>query len=222
MSSNNRTNGHNRETIDGLSRPTADSPEVQDGVTDDVQRLVGLCGALLHQQLRRNADQEPFAHDQARLAARFQREVHDVLEDALNDGAGLLEDASREAGPDVTQSDIERDPTLHQPSAADGAGEETSDALPEGLCGGTVELHVEAHESVQRVFRFVRALRDEPDFRLLKLVGNHKDGVGIWLQLLKPLRPVQALLRIDGVYEVEASLSLEQESGGLPLNVRLA
>lgn len=92
---------------------------------------------------------------------------------------------------------------------------------PEQLYEGVVRLRVEANSQVRQVMHFVDALRQRPDFRLLRLVGSYNDGVGIWLGLRAPL-PLQILLRqIEGVSKVEVSSGGGRDATEPLLNVRL-
>ena len=97
---------------------------------------------------------------------------------------------------------------------------------PQGLLGelyeGTVMLRVDATDSVRQVIQFVDALRRKSDFRLLQLVGNHDQGVGVWLGLRAPVLLKEILLQMEGVAEVDASGWLEQHGHEPQLKVRLA
>lgn len=64
---------------------------------------------------------------------------------------------------------------------------------------GTVRLNVEAHGCIKEIVHFVRELRQKPELRLLRLVGNNKEGVDIWLGLREPLRIKSMLPEIEGV-----------------------
>ncbi|MFQ5873208.1 MAG: hypothetical protein ACE5JL_05335, partial [Dehalococcoidia bacterium] len=86
---------------------------------------------------------------------------------------------------------------------------------------GTVKLRVEANKSPRQVVQFVDALRQKPDFRLLQLVGNYKEGVGIWLGLKAPLQLKEVLLRMNSVTQVETGGWVERDSHEPMLNVRL-
>ena len=77
-----------------------------------------------------------------------------------------------------------------------GEGEE----LPESTTfEGTIRLNVEAPGCIKEIVHFVRELRQKPELRLLRLVGNNKEGVDIWLGLREPLRIRTILPAIEGV-----------------------
>ncbi|MFQ5873733.1 MAG: hypothetical protein ACE5JL_08015 [Dehalococcoidia bacterium] len=86
---------------------------------------------------------------------------------------------------------------------------------------GSVELRVESNESLRQVVKFVDALRRNPDFRLLQLVGNHHEGIGIWLGLRSPVRLKEILLEMAGVTQVDATDLLKRNGDGPLLNVKL-
>ena len=64
-------------------------------------------------------------------------------------------------------------------------------------------MQVEPTESVAQLMAFIDALRHESDFRLMKLVGTAKEGVGIWLGLRSPIPLVGTLLQMNEVSHVK-------------------
>lgn len=64
---------------------------------------------------------------------------------------------------------------------------------------GTVHLNVEANSCIREVVHFVRELRQKPQLRLLRLVGNNRMGVDIWLALREPLQLDKMLPQLEGV-----------------------
>ena len=64
---------------------------------------------------------------------------------------------------------------------------------------GTVRLNVEAPGCVKEIVQFVRELRQKPQLRLLRLVGNNMEGVDIWLGLREPLNLGTILPEMEGV-----------------------
>jgi hypothetical protein len=59
---------------------------------------------------------------------------------------------------------------------------------------------------VRNLISFVSELRQNPQFRLLRLVANQdKEGMDIWLGLREPLPLESVLLGLLGVAEVTAS-----------------
>lgn len=82
------------------------------------------------------------------------------------------------------------------PSPAD------DEVYDQDLYEGTVRISIEADACISRVVQFVRELRQKPQFRLLRLVGNKKSGVNIWLGLREPLDLKKILPQIEGVTRV--------------------
>lgn len=87
---------------------------------------------------------------------------------------------------------------------------------------GTVRLNVEANGCIRQVVRFVRELRQKPQVRLLRLVGNNREGVDIWLGLREPLRLRKMLPEIEGVSIMATSLMQPSAGRERLLYVRLA
>lgn len=71
---------------------------------------------------------------------------------------------------------------------------------------GTVHLNVEANNCIREVVHFVRELRQKPQLRLLRLVGNNKMGVDIWLALREPLQLEKMLPQLEGVSVVSTPI----------------
>ena len=99
--------------------------------------------------------------------------------------------------------------------SVEGEGPEPATPPTEGdLYEGTVRLSVKVNESVRRVLHFVDELCQKPQVRLLRLVGNHNEGLELWVGLREPL-PLQQLLGsmrgVDHVSEVPAGDSKKEE-----------
>ena len=120
------------------------------------------------------------------------------------------------------QNGATEDHSIYPSSETDSTSEQPSQASDEGLYEGTVKLSVEAEEHVRQVIRFVDALRQKSDFRLLQLVGNYKEGVGIWLGLRSPLRLKEVLLQMESVSQVDAPSWQDMDGSEPMLKVRLA
>lgn len=120
------------------------------------------------------------------------------------------------------QNGATEDHGIHPSSETDGTSEQPSQVSAEGVYEGTVELRVEAEEHVRQVIKFVDALRQKSDFRLLQLVGNYKEGVGIWLGLRSPLRLKEILLQMESVSQVDAPAWRDMDGSEPMLKVRLA
>ncbi|MCH7785912.1 MAG: hypothetical protein IIC22_00230 [Chloroflexi bacterium] len=86
---------------------------------------------------------------------------------------------------------------------------------------GTVRLNVEANGCIREVVHFVRELRQKPQLRLLRLVGNNREGVDILIGLREPLRLRTMLPQIKGVTIVSTSLGSSESGDERLLNVRL-
>ena len=108
------------------------------------------------------------------------------------------------------------------PSDAEGLPDEVAHAPEEEVYEGTVRLSVEANGSVRQLIRFVDQLREKPQFRLLQLVGNHKEGLHIWLGLREALCLKKVLLQMEGVAQVGVPLGRSPKGHERLLKVRLA
>lgn len=67
---------------------------------------------------------------------------------------------------------------------------------------GTVRLSVNVNGCLRELVRFVDELCQKPQCRLLRLVGNHRDGLELWLGLREPLCLKGVLQHIKGVSQV--------------------
>ena len=86
---------------------------------------------------------------------------------------------------------------------------------------GTVRLNVEAPGCVREIVQFVRELRQKPQLRLLRLVGNNREGVDIWLGLREPLKLGTILPEMEGVTIISKSLEHVGGQDERLLSVRL-
>jgi hypothetical protein len=87
--------------------------------------------------------------------------------------------------------------------------ERPAEALPQstdqGIYEGVVRLVVTTPGPVRNLISFGSELRQNPQFRLLRLVANQdKEGMDIWLGLREPLPLESVLMGIPGVAEVTA------------------
>ncbi len=88
---------------------------------------------------------------------------------------------------------------------------------------GTVRLNVEANGGIRQVVQFVDDLCQRPEFRLLRLVGNHhRAGVDIWLGLREPVCLKRMLMQMKGVEQVVSPLGTGPNGHERFLNVWLA
>ncbi len=109
------------------------------------------------------------------------------------------------------QDDPEPEP---QPQAQAPASEDE-------IYEGTVRLNVEANGCIREVVHFVRELRQAPQLRLLRMVGNNKEGVEIWLGLREPLRLRKMLPQIAGISIISTPVVGGQSDKERRLLVRL-
>jgi hypothetical protein len=73
----------------------------------------------------------------------------------------------------------------------------------DGFYEGTVRLMVESRGSIRLLMTFVGELRQNPQYRLLRLVANqHKEGMDVWLGLREPVSLKELLLAMSGVERV--------------------
>ena len=75
--------------------------------------------------------------------------------------------------------------------------------LPDEVYEGTVKLDVDSEGGILQLVHFVRQLRELPQVRLLRLVGNHQ-VMEILLSLREPLTLEDTLVQIRGVTQVSA------------------
>lgn len=92
------------------------------------------------------------------------------------------------------------------------------------LYEGVVRLSLEAASSLRQVMQFVSQLRQNPQFRLLRLAANNssKDGMDIWLSLRQPTYLKKVLLEMGGVAQVNAPAETDAKSPERLLTVWLS
>ena len=105
---------------------------------------------------------------------------------------------------------------------ADIPPQEHSENLDEALYEGTVKLIVDAHGRTERMLQFVDELGRNPNFRLLRLVGNYqKKGMDVWLGLREPLHLMTLLRETEGVSLVMGDAEPQPEGDERALQVAL-
>ena len=83
------------------------------------------------------------------------------------------------------------------------AGQDPSREANSEIYEGTVRLTITTSGAISGLLDLVGELREDPQFRLLRLVANHrKEGMDIWLGLRQPLSLRTILLNIKGVSQV--------------------
>lgn len=136
----------------------------------------------------------PVAETPVEEATAPQESLSEEQEEPVSTGEGSLEEPSDDPAP------VEA-PVASRPSS-----------LETGIYEGTVQLTVTALGPVRNLINFVSELRQNPQFRLLRLVANqHKEGMDIWLGLREPLELVEILSSMAGVHEVLPDKDLTQE-----------
>ena len=85
---------------------------------------------------------------------------------------------------------------LHAVRAASQASRESRYSL---FCLAVIGQCEQFPGCIKEIVHFVRELRQKPELRLLRLVGNNKEGVDIWLGLREPLHIKSMLPEIEGV-----------------------
>ncbi len=97
-----------------------------------------------------------------------------------------------ETGEEPALSTVEQDIEEHEEEQP-----QTSD-----LSGGTVRLSVNSHGQMRQALQFVQCLYQKPQLRLIRLVGNYKDKLDIWIGLREPICMREYLMQIKDVSKV--------------------
>ena len=85
----------------------------------------------------------------------------------------------------------------------------------EEIYEGIVRINVAATESSRQIVKFVRELRQQPQLRVLRFEGSHKDGVSIWLRLREPLCLINTFAKLDNI-----AFARSQEGGVLDVRLK--
>ncbi len=129
---------------------------------------------------------------------------------------------AEEARPVAQAEPVDVAPASIGPTDEDMPSPADDDVYDQDLYEGTVRISVEADACISRVVQFVRELRQKPQFRLLRLVGNKKSGVNIWLGLREPLDLKKILPQIEGVTRVRTLSSTGPDGKERLIAVQLA
>ncbi|PKB71312.1 MAG: hypothetical protein BZY87_06330 [SAR202 cluster bacterium Io17-Chloro-G6] len=140
-----------------------------------------------------------FLEDRAKNNIRHSKEISQKYPGESDDQSidDLYEGALEDDG-------SERSPVL---------GEDQAD---EEFYEGAVKLIVETKGAIKNMVAFVDALREYPEFHLLRMVSNaRRDGMDVWLRLREPIPLRTTLLAAKGVTKVEAleSAEIDPETG---------
>ena len=101
--------------------------------------------------------------------------------------------------------------------------DEHSEAIDEEIYQGIVRLIVDAQGHTERMLQFVDDLGRNPQFRLLRLVGNYRNkGMDVWLGLREPLLLKTLLLETEGVSRVTDPVEHQPEGDERALKVALS
>ena len=91
---------------------------------------------------------------------------------------------------------------LGQPAPVPGPEQPGQPARDDDTYEGTVRLNIRAEGSIGLLVGFVQRLRENEDWRVLRLVGDAKGGVEAWLGLRQPVSLRKALADMQGVGHV--------------------
>ena len=86
---------------------------------------------------------------------------------------------------------------------------------------GAVKLEVETKGAVKESIRFVDALRQDPQLRLLRMLSNRqRDGMEVWIRLRSPNPLRTTLLAFAAVNRVEEAGCSESDPAVLRVSLR--
>lgn len=131
------------------------------------------------------------------------------------------EAVARASQPQMTHESEQLEDQFENNIAEDSLDDDSTIISDDEVFEGTVRLNVEASESIKHVVNFVRELRQKPQLRLLRLVGNNREGVDIWLGLREPTTLQKMIPKLEGVNIISTSLSQSLVGNERRLSVRL-
>ena len=141
------------------------------------------------------------------------------MDDQIATHAGNNGNSTEEIG---SSASVRKAGTAEMPRA-DIMPDGPSEALDEEIYQGIVRLIVDANGRTERMLQFVDELGRNPQFRLLRLVGNYRNkGMDVWLGLREPLYLKTLLLETDGVSRVTDPVEHQPEGDERALEVALA
>ncbi len=227
----NETAAHDEEASEDPNEPSFAAEETVDSPADDLKT---------HDLAADSAEEESAAVNEQAVAespgeATTQAVViEDVAEDQTEVVAGVADEPAlkvdepeqviTDVGSDVqtlagqSQELIVKDPTSEDTNLYELPEPENEQTA---IFEGTVRLNVEAPGCVREIVQFVRELRQKPQLRLLRLVGNNREGVDIWLGLREPLKLGTILPEMQGVTIISKPLEHVGGADERLLSVRL-
>ncbi len=108
-----------------------------------------------------------------------------------------------------------------QAKEREGEGEVSSATRREGeAASGMVHLMLPVGQPAAQALRLVDQLCHKPQITLQRLVGNHKEGMELWVNLREPVDIRGLLLEMENVADVY-DVSTNKRDEGLTLGVRL-
>ena len=190
------TAAHDEEDSGAVHAPSFDAEDAVDSPADDLETSDHAAGAGEEESAPENEQ----AADESPVETTTQV---DAIED---DDAG-----------DHTEvvASVVDEPPLKADEPPEPENEQTA------VFEGTVRLNVEAPGCVREIVQFVRELRQKPQLRLLRLVGNNREGVDIWLGLREPLNLGTILPEMQGVTIISKPLEHVGGADERLLSVRL-
>jgi DNA-binding response OmpR family regulator len=134
-------------------------------------------------------------------------------------GSTLLEPAGQESSWPIESDESHEEKPSEPPQMPVDQGSPVDQSIYEG----TVRLVVSTTGPVRNLITFVGELRQNPQFRLLRLVASQdrEGGMDIWLGLREPLPLETILMGMPGVVEVTASSGEASEEKERLLRVAL-
>ncbi|MCH8062805.1 MAG: hypothetical protein IH861_09900 [Chloroflexi bacterium] len=181
---------------EGPTLKTEEPEKVISAVEGDVQTLAD---AIEEDEAKDRAEVVAGVAEGPTLKTEEPEKVISAVEGDVQTLADAIEDDGTKDQTEVVASVAER-PALK----ADEPSEPENDQA--AVFEGTVRLNVEAPGCVKEIVQFVRELRQKPQLRLLRLVGNNLEGVDIWLGLREPLNLGTILPEMQGVTIISKSL----------------
>ena len=173
----------------------------------------------------------------ARLLELVQREFRQVIQEAL-DGSVTVGVNGNGHVPSAPISRHEPGSSLESPAAAsetvlqDQAPvihtesemglEEHPESCDGEVHGGTVRLTVRADGCLQDLISFVEHLSRIQELHLMRLVGNDREGLDLWVEIREPLDIKSVLIHVEGVARVLEVPDSGSKNAGPQLEVWLS
>lgn len=220
-------------------RPDANPDQPALGTSDNLDDPVAKELRSMYQDINATIEET-----KSRLLDTFQQEMQKTLEQAIskasekdispangsnpstpNTAASGLKLVQNEPSSDLARTSDEG-AKMHNNDAAEHAQNPSKEpeqeaVQPKTATNGSVRLSVNSYGQMRQALQFIECLYQKPQLHLVRLEGNYKDKLDIWIELREPIYVKEYLSGIKDVARVLDIDSLEGDKSEQAFEVQL-